>query len=131
MRVACIGGGPAGLFFSILFKRARPEAVVTVYERNRADDTFGWGVVFSDQTLGNIAAADEPTYRAIEDAFVHWDAIDVNFRGRRLRAGGQGFAGLGRMALLRILQARAGELGVDLRFGTEIDDDAALAGATR
>ena len=129
MRVACIGGGPAGLFFSILFKRARPEAVVTVYERNRADDTFGWGVVFSDQTLGNIAAADEPTYRAIEDAFVHWDAIDVNFRGRRLRAGGQGFAGLGRMALLRILQARAGELGVDLRFGTEIDDDAALAGA--
>jgi anthraniloyl-CoA monooxygenase len=129
MRVACIGGGPAGLFFSILFKRARPEAAVTVHERNRPGDTFGWGVVFSDQTLGNIAAADPQTSGAIEAAFVHWDAIDVNFRGRRLRAGGQGFAGLGRMRLLRILQQRATEVGVELRFEHEVADDASLSDA--
>lgn len=129
MRVVCIGGGPAGLFFSILLKKARPGVDVTVYERNRPDDTFGWGVVFSDQTLGNIEAADEPTYRAIEDAFVHWDAIDVNLRGRRLRASGQGFAGLGRMRLLEILQARAVDLGVELRFQNEVTDEDAFADA--
>ncbi len=129
MRVVCIGGGPAGLFFSILLKKARPGVDVTVYERNRPDDTFGWGVVFSDQTLGNIEAADEPTYRAIEDAFVHWDAIDVNLRGRRLRASGQGFAGLGRMRLLEILQARAVDLGVELRFQNDVTDEDAFADA--
>jgi anthraniloyl-CoA monooxygenase len=105
-------------------KRARPDAEVTVYERNRPDDTFGWGVVFSDQTLGNIAAADPATYAAIEAAFVHWDAIDVNVRGRRFRAGGQGFAGLGRMRLLEILHARAAEVGVNVRFRSEIADEA-------
>jgi anthraniloyl-CoA monooxygenase len=129
VRVVCIGGGPAGLFFSILLKKARPGVDVTVYERNRPDDTFGWGVVFSDQTLGNIEAADEPTYRAIEDAFVHWDAIDVNLRGRRLRASGQGFAGLGRMRLLEILQARAVDLGVELRFQNDVTDEDAFADA--
>ena len=129
MRVACIGGGPAGLFFAILLKRARPDAQVTVYERNRPGDTFGWGVVFSDQTLGNIAAAEPATHRAIEDAFVHWDAIDVNFRGRRLRAGGQGFAGLGRVRLLEILQARAREVGVELHFESEVADEAAAGDA--
>jgi anthraniloyl-CoA monooxygenase len=82
MRIACIGGGPAGLFFAILFKRARPDASVTVYERNRPDDTFGWGVVFSDETLGNIQAADPPSYAAIESAFVHWDDIDIYYRNR-------------------------------------------------
>ncbi len=106
-----------------------PGAEIVVHERNRADDTFGWGVVFSDQTLGNIAAADPAAYRAIESAFVHWDAIDINLRGRRFRAGGQGFAGLGRMRLLSILQARALELGVDLRFGSEIGDDEAIGDA--
>ena len=126
MRVVCIGGGPAGLFFSLLFKRARPDASVSVFERNRAEDTFGWGVVFSDQTLGNIAAADSATYEAIERAFAHWDAIDIHYRGRTIRARGQGFAGIARKELLRILQQRALEVGVGLHFESEIADDVAL-----
>ena len=119
MRIVCVGGGPAGLFFSIVLKTAVPAAAVTVFERNRPDDTFGWGVVFSDQTLGNIAAADPPTYARIVADFVHWDDIDVHYRGRTIRAGGQGFAGIARKRLLAILHARARELGVDLRFETE------------
>src|ERR1700712_1760626 len=109
MRVVCIGGGPAGLFFSILTKRAPPRADITVLERNRAEDTFGWGVVFSDQTLGNIAAADPATYERIVESFVHWDDIDIHYRGRTMRAGGQGFAGIARKKLLQILQERAAE----------------------
>ena len=123
MRIVCIGGGPAGLFFSILMKAARPDAEIVVAERNRAEDTFGWGVVFSDQTLGNIAAADPPTYERIVESFVHWDDIDVHYRGRTMRAGGQGFAGIARKKLLRILQERAASLGVDLRFETEASDE--------
>jgi anthraniloyl-CoA monooxygenase len=119
LRIVCVGGGPAGLFFSIVVKTALPAAAVTVFERNRPDDTFGWGVVFSDQTLGNIAAADPPTYERIVAEFVHWDEIDVHFRGRTIRAGGQGFAGIARKRLLAILQARAEELGVVLRFEAE------------
>jgi anthraniloyl-CoA monooxygenase len=119
LRIVCVGGGPAGLFFSIVVKTALPAAEVTVFERNRPDDTFGWGVVFSDQTLGNIAAADPPTYERIVAGFVHWDEIDVHFRGRTIRAGGQGFAGIARKRLLAILQARAQELGVVLRFEVE------------
>jgi anthraniloyl-CoA monooxygenase len=122
VRTVCIGGGPAGLFFSILMKAARPRAEIAVYERNRADDTFGWGVVFSDQTLGNIAAADPPTYERIVESFVHWDDIDVHYRGRTIRAGGQGFAGIARKRLLRILQERAAGLGVELHFAHEADD---------
>ena len=124
MRIVCIGGGPAGLFFSILMKAARPDAEIAVHERNRAEDTFGWGVVFSDQTLGNIATADPPTYERIVESFVHWDAIDVHYRGRVIRAGGQGFAGIARKRLLRILQERAAELGVALHFQSEADDAA-------
>ena len=124
MRIVCIGGGPAGLFFSIVMKAARPDARITVFERNRADDTFGWGVVFSDQTLGNIAAADPATYERIVESFVHWDDIDVHYRGRVIRAGGQGFAGIARKRLLAILQERAVSLGVDLRFEVEADADA-------
>ncbi|MDB5073174.1 MAG: bifunctional salicylyl-CoA 5-hydroxylase/oxidoreductase, partial [Candidatus Eremiobacteraeota bacterium] len=123
MRIVCIGGGPAGLFFSILMKAARPDAEIVVVERNRAEDTFGWGVVFSDQTLGNIAAADPATYERIVESFVHWDDIDVHYRGRTMRAGGQGFAGIARKKLLRILQERAASLGVDLRFETEANDE--------
>ena len=119
MRVVCAGGGPAGLFFSIVLKAADPRADVTVFERNRPDDTFGWGVVFSDQTLGNIAEADPVTYERIAEQFVHWDAIDIHYRGRTIRAGGQGFAGIARKKLLAILQERARELAVDLRFATE------------
>ena len=119
MRIVCVGGGPAGLFFSIVMKAARPDAQVTVLERNRANDTFGWGVVFSDQTLGNIAAADAATYGRIVESFVHWDDIDVHYRGRVIRAGGQGFAGIARKRLLGILQERAAEFGVELRFEVE------------
>jgi anthraniloyl-CoA monooxygenase len=105
-------------------KAARPDAQITVFERNRAGDTFGWGVVFSDQTLGNIAAADPATYERIVESFVHWDDIDVHYRGRVIRAGGQGFAGIARKRLLAILQERAMSLGVDLRFAVEADADA-------
>ena len=122
MRIVCLGGGPAGLFFSIVMKAARPHADITVFERNRPGDTFGWGVVFSDQTLGNIAAADAPTYARIVESFVHWDDIDVHYGGRTVRVGGQGFAGIARVRLLEILQERAAELGVDLRFETEMDE---------
>ncbi|MDB5042499.1 MAG: NADH:flavin oxidoreductase/NADH oxidase [Candidatus Eremiobacteraeota bacterium] len=128
MRIVCIGGGPAGLFFSIVMKAARPDAAITVFERNRPAEGFGWGVVFSDQTLGNIAAADPITYERIVESFVHWDDIDVHYRGRTIRAGGQGFAGIARKRLLQILQERARELGVDLRFETEAGE-ADCAGA--
>ncbi|MBV8370440.1 MAG: FAD-dependent monooxygenase, partial [Candidatus Eremiobacteraeota bacterium] len=123
MRIVCIGGGPAGLFFSIVMKSARPDAEIVVLERNRPTDTFGWGVVFSDQTLGNIAAADPPTYERIVASFVHWDDIDVHYRGRTIRAGGQGFAGIARKKLLQILQERAATLGVELRFEVEANDE--------
>ena len=128
MRIVCIGGGPAGLFFSIVMKSARPDAEIVVLERNKPDDTFGWGVVFSDQTLGNIAAADPTTYERIVESFVHWDDIDVHYRGRVIRVGGQGFAGLARKKLLNILQSRALEVGVDLRFEIEANDEE-MAGA--
>ncbi|GAC1535802.1 MAG: bifunctional salicylyl-CoA 5-hydroxylase/oxidoreductase [Candidatus Velthaea sp.] len=124
MRIVCIGGGPAGLFFSILMKSARPEADITVLERNRSSDTFGWGVVFSDQTLGNIATADAATYDRIAASFVHWDAIDIHYGGRVIRAGGQGFAGIARKRLLQILQDRAHSLGVALEFEREADERA-------
>jgi anthraniloyl-CoA monooxygenase len=125
LRTICIGGGPAGLFLSILLKRNDPSCEVVVLERNRPDDTFGWGVVFSDQTLDNIAAADPTTYAEIERSFVHWDDIDIHYRGRVLRAGGQGFAGIARKRLLQILQRRAASLGVALRFRHEVTDDRA------
>jgi anthraniloyl-CoA monooxygenase len=121
MRIVSAGGGPAGLFFSILMKRARPDAEIVVHERNAPADTFGWGVVFSDQTLGNIEAADPETFARIAADFVHWDAIDVNYRGRTIRAGGQGFAGIARKQLLTLLQKRALEVGVEVRFQSEID----------
>ncbi len=110
-------------------KLADPGARVSVYERNRPDDTFGWGVVFSDQTLGNIADADAPTYDSIERGFVHWDTIDVHYRDSTVSVGGQGFAGIARKRLLAILQGRAAEVGVDLHFQRELTDDAAFADA--
>jgi anthraniloyl-CoA monooxygenase len=124
LTVRIIGGGPAGLFTSILVKAARPAADVRVFERNAPDDTFGWGVVFSDQTLGNVAAADPITYERIAAEFVHWDEIDIHYRERMIRAGGQGFAGIGRKRLLRILQDRATELGVEITFNAETDESA-------
>ncbi len=126
MRISCLGGGPAGLYFALLTKKRQPTHEVTVYERNRADATFGWGVVFSDQTLGALREADPPTAAAIDDAFNHWDDVAVHYRGQRIVSGGHGFCGIGRMRLLQILQARCRELGVDLRFGADAPDDEAL-----
>lgn len=120
MRVASIGGGPAGLYTSILLKQNDPRHECVVYERNRLDDTFGFGVVFSDQTLGNLLEADAPTHRAITEAFAHWDDIDVHFKGQVLRSTGHGFSGLSRKTLLKLLTRRAQELGVDVRFETEV-----------
>ena len=113
MHIVCIGGGPAGLYFALLMKQAQPEAAITVVERNRPYDTFGWGVVFSDQTLGNLARADTPTYDAITNSFNHWDEIDVHFKGHTIRSGGHGFSGIARKRLLNILQERCAELGVE------------------
>jgi anthraniloyl-CoA monooxygenase len=123
MRIVCIGGGPAGLYFALLAKQANPRHRVTVLERNRAGDTFGWGVVFSDATLDNLREADAPTHDEIVGSFNHWDAIDVHFGGRVVRSGGHGFCGIGRQRLLDILAGRCRALGVDIRFESEVDDD--------
>jgi len=127
MRVLCIGGGPAGLYTGLLLKKADPRNVVRVVERNRPYDTFGWGVVFSDQTLGNLAAADAETAGEIAGAFNHWDDIDVHFKGRTITSGGHGFCGIGRKRLLNILQARCEALGVELVFEQDVADDVAAA----
>ena len=127
MRILCIGGGPAGLYFALLMKLQDPAHVIRVVERNRPFDTFGWGVVFSDQTLGNLQLADAVTAQEISDAFNHWDDIDVHFKGRTVRTTGHGFCGIGRKRLLNILQARCQALGVELVFETDVTDDQALA----
>ncbi|QDU83539.1 NADPH dehydrogenase [Planctomycetes bacterium Pla163] len=123
MRVACIGGGPAGLYFAALLKERVPSAQVDVFERNRADDTFGWGVVFSDETLDRFREADEVTYQAIRDGFVHWTDIENHYGGECVRSTGHGFVGTPRRELLRILQERCIELGVDVKFETEVSLD--------
>ena len=122
MRIVCIGGGPAGLYFAILMKLRDPAHRVTVVERNRPDDTFGWGVVFSDETLRNLNGGDPQTERRISEDFAHWDDIDIHFRGRVIRSGGHGFCGIERRHLLNILQERATELGVELVFNREVHD---------
>jgi anthraniloyl-CoA monooxygenase len=127
LKIAVIGGGPAGLYFSLLLKKARPETDITVLERNQPDDTFGWGVVFSDQTMENFRAADRETCDAITSSFAHWDDIDVHVRGRVITSGGHGFAGIARKKLLNILQARCAEFGVPIRFQTSVADDSDLA----
>ena len=126
MKIAIIGGGPAGLYAAILLKKQRPQAEITVYERNRADDTFGFGVVFSDATLDNFEKYDPPSYRRITQEFAYWDDIAVHFRGTVHRVGGNGFCGCSRRTLLLILQERARELGVTILFETDIDDEAPL-----
>ena len=124
--IAIAGAGPGGLYLAISLKLRDPALDVVVHERNRPDDTFGWGVVFSDQTLANLKANDPETAAIIEAAFVHWDDIDVHIHGRTIRSGGHGFAGIGRQRLLTILQDRARSLGVELRFEDEVADIRAL-----
>ncbi|MBH1938506.1 bifunctional salicylyl-CoA 5-hydroxylase/oxidoreductase [Streptomyces sp. AV19] len=127
MRVAVIGGGPGGLYAAALLKRDAPEREITLWERNAPDDTFGFGVVLSDETLGGVEDADPQVHAALSREFVRWDAIDVVHRGRRLRSGGHGFAALGRRRLLEILHERCRGLGVALRFRTEAPPAAELA----
>ncbi len=119
MRIAVVGGGPSGLYFSILMRKIAPDCAVTVFERNRAADAFGFGVVFSDETLTVFEHADPETYAAIGERFARWSDIDIHHRGSVTRSGGHGFAALGRRELLGILQERALSLGVELRFECE------------
>ena len=128
-RIVCLGGGPAGLYSAILFAKALPRARVEVVERNRPDDTFGWGVVFSDQTMAGFRGLDRESHDAITASFHHWDDIDVHFRGTTTRSGGHGFCGIGRMRLLNILQQRAAELGVQQVFEREVESEAPWADA--
>src|ERR1700748_916400 len=128
-RIVCLGGGPAGLYAAILLRKALPQVRVEVYERNQPDDTFGWGVVFSDQTMGNFRVADPQSPDATTRSFHHWDDIAIHFRGQRFVSGGHGFAGISRKRLLNLLQERAHELGVHQTFQHEVTDTAALGDA--
>ena len=121
MKVSVIGGGPGGLYFALLAKKAWPRWDITVYERNRPDDTFGFGVVFSDQTLDTFKAYDLVTYERIRRRFAYWGDVDVVYKGQVMRSGGNGFCGCSRVALLNILQDRGRELGVHMRFQREVD----------
>ncbi|WP_312806564.1 bifunctional salicylyl-CoA 5-hydroxylase/oxidoreductase [Agrobacterium cavarae] len=123
MRIVCIGGGPAGLYFSLLMKKLNPEHHIRVVERNRPYDTFGWGVVFSDQTMASMQTWDKESADEIQQAFNHWDDIEVLFKGTRQRTTGHGFVGIGRKKLLNILQNRCEALGVELIFETDAGGD--------
>ncbi|MFD3484735.1 bifunctional salicylyl-CoA 5-hydroxylase/oxidoreductase [Streptomyces sp. NPDC058665] len=127
LRIAVIGGGPGGLYAAVLLKRLDPRREITVWERNAPDDTFGFGVVLSDETLGGIEHADPTVHSALQDEFVRWDDIDIVHRGRTLTSGGHGFAALGRRRLLEILHERCASLGVRLRFCTQAPSAAELA----
>jgi anthraniloyl-CoA monooxygenase len=127
MKVHVIGGGPAGLYAAVLLKKAWPQARIAVFERNRPDDTFGFGVVFSDETLERFEKYDRDSYRAITDNFAYWDDIEIHHKNMVHRIGGNGFSGCARTTLLKLLHDRARALGIELRFQTEIADFDALA----
>ncbi|HWD04116.1 MAG TPA: bifunctional salicylyl-CoA 5-hydroxylase/oxidoreductase [Amycolatopsis sp.] len=127
MRISVLGGGPAGLYFAALAKQLGPEREITVWERNAPDDTFGFGVVFSDETLGGIEHADSAVHEAMSREFARWDDIDVHYRGTVHTSGGHGFAAMSRKRLLAILQQRCRDLGVDLRFQAEAPDPGKLS----
>jgi anthraniloyl-CoA monooxygenase len=122
LKIVSIGGGPAGLYLGILMKQADPRHDITIIERNRPDDTFGFGVVFSDETMQGFAEADRPTYDAITQAFAHWTDIDIHYGGTVMRSTGHGFAGLSRQKMLNIMQRRAADLGIRLEFQKEVTD---------
>ena len=129
MRIVCIGGGPAGLYFALLMKKLHPDHSITVVERNKPYDTFGWGVVFSDATMEAMKIWDPKTAAEIQSAFNHWDDIELQFKGQRIRTTGHGFVGIGRKKLLNILQARCEDLGVKLTFEREVNSDLEFADA--
>jgi anthraniloyl-CoA monooxygenase len=129
VKIVSIGGGPAGLYLAILMKKADAAHDITVIERNRSDDTFGFGVVFSDATLGHLRAADAETYDEITQSFSHWDAIETHYQGEIVTSSGHGFSGMSRKLLLQILQQRARALGVKLQFEREVKDPEDLLGA--
>lgn len=126
MKIAILGGGPAGLYSGLLIKKAHPSHDITIFERNPADVTYGWGVVFSDRTLASFQRADYKTYEQIANQFVIWNDIDVFYRGQTIRCGGHVIAGIARTTLLHILQQRCTELGIRLHFSHEINDLAFL-----
>ncbi|MGZ4649825.1 MAG: bifunctional salicylyl-CoA 5-hydroxylase/oxidoreductase, partial [Kineosporiaceae bacterium] len=127
MRIAVNGGGPGGLYFAALTKALRPDTDIRVWERNAPDDTFGFGVVFSDETLGGIEHADPVIYARMAERFARWDDVDVHFRGTLTTVGGQGFAAMSRKVLLHLLQERCAELGIGVTFRTEAPDVDALS----
>jgi anthraniloyl-CoA monooxygenase len=126
MKVHVVGGGAAGLYFAILMKKTWPDTRITVFERNRPEDTFGFGVVFSDETLDNFHAHDDESYRALRGSFAYWDDIEIHFHGSRHRIGGNGFCGCARTTLLNVLGRRAQALGVEVKFQHEVADLDAL-----
>jgi anthraniloyl-CoA monooxygenase len=122
MKINIIGGGPAGLYFAILMKKSDPQHQITIYERNGPDDTFGWGVVFSGKTLANLRAADQESHEEISRSFEAWDNVDVVHRDEKISIHGNSFSGIARLELLKILQRRCEQLGIQLLFGTEVAD---------
>jgi anthraniloyl-CoA monooxygenase len=129
VRIVVVGAGPAGLYFSLLAKKSQPSHRITVIERNASDATYGWGVVFSEETLGALRDADRPSFDEITDTFAKWTAIDVRYRGETIRSRGHAFSAIARKRLLNILQRRCAELGVELRFEHEVADLSQLARA--
>jgi anthraniloyl-CoA monooxygenase len=127
LKIAIVGGGPGGLYLALLTKKARPDWQIDVYEQNQADDTFGFGVVFSDETLEEFLSRDAESYAAIEEAFAYWDDIIIRYKGREMRCGGNGFAGCSRLALLNILQQRCQDVGVTIHYQAPVDDLSRLA----
>src|SRR3984885_3929281 len=127
MRIAVAGGGPGGLYFAALVRQLLPDTEITVWERNAPDDTFGFGVVFSDETLGGIENADPVIYQQMEREFARWDDIDVHYRGEVITSGGHGFAAMSRRRLLELLQQRCAEGGVAVHHRTRAPDLPALA----
>ena len=121
MKINIVGGGPAGLYFAILMKNIDPSHEITVVERDRPNDTFGWGIVFSDKTMDYLDHNDKVTHDEIQSTFEVWDNVDIVYRGEHITIGGNRFSGIGRLAFLNIMQRRCDALGVNMRFHTNVE----------